>query len=279
MKPEDAKVFVESRMETAEVHSVFAGTAVVYSAPSPLKREAAEPNEDSAALIPFTSKSGLLVVADGAGGQRGATQASSTAVYEMCAALEQAAETGEVLREAVLNGMEHANKEICTLAIGAATTIAVVEIRGNKLRAYHVGDSEILVVGQKGKVKLQTVSHSPTSYAVESGFMDEHEAQVHEDRHLVSNVLGSPEMRIEMATEIDLNPRDSVLVACDGLFDNLATHEIVEKLRAGSLPEAVEDLVSSTHARMAKEVPGRPSKPDDLTLIAFRLADAEKEPE
>lgn len=271
MSPEDAELFLEQDMHEIVVRGFCGGTAVVFSARSPGRDG---PNQDAAGLIPFDAESGALLVADGVGGMRGGAQASSTTLYEMCAALEHTAGAGGPLREGILDGIESANREVATLGIGAATTLAVVELRKNHLRTYHVGDSEILVVGPRGKLKHQTVSHSPMGYAVESGLLDEKEAMRHEDRHFVFNVVGIPEMRIEMGPEIELAPRDTVLIACDGLFDNLARDEIIEILRRGSLEEAVRLIVESCLARMTgAPTDEKPSKPDDLTLIAFRRED------
>ena len=79
----------------------------------------------------------------------------------------------------------------------------------------------ILAIGQKGKIKLQTISHSPVGLAVESGHLDESEAMHHEQRHVVSNVVGDQTMRIEVGAKLMLAPRDTVLLSTDGLFDNL----------------------------------------------------------
>jgi serine/threonine protein phosphatase PrpC len=267
MKPEDAILYVERDLDAVERHPFCAGTAVVYTRRAPAKEGG---NQDAAGLVPYGGESGVVIVADGLGGARGGAQAASTALHEMTATLEQGLEAEKSLREAILDGIENANREVSAMAIGAGTTLAVAEIRGNRLRPYHVGDSEILVVGQKGKVKLHTVSHSPTGYAVESGLMDEEEARVHEERHFVFNVIGRPEMRIEMGAEIELSARDTLLVACDGLFDNLATEEIVDLLRRGTLEEAAAALVATCSQRMTRPATEGPSKPDDLTLVAFR---------
>ena len=132
------------------------------------------------------------------------------------------------LRAAILNGIEAANQAVRDLGTGAATTLALVEIQDRTIRTYHVGDSEILVTGQRGKVKLQTIPHSPIGYAVEAGLMEEEEAIHHEARHVISNVIGSDQMRIEMGPPTELAPRDTLLLASDGLFDNLFPDEIVE---------------------------------------------------
>lgn len=266
--PEDAVRFVERDMQDIEEFPIGAGLAVVYTHSSPTKDT---PNEDAAALIPLSADRAVLVIADGAGGARGGAQASSTTIYELTAALEHAAREGRDLREAILDGIENANREVTTLGIGAASTVAAVELNGNRMRPYHVGDSEILVVGQKGKFKLQTVAHSPMGYAVESGFLSEDQAMVHEDRHFVYNMIGTSEMRIELGPMIELSARDTIVVACDGLFDNLTSHEIGEMMRSGDLATATRNMVDECSRRMTTLSADLPSKPDDLTIITFRL--------
>jgi serine/threonine protein phosphatase PrpC len=266
--PEDAIYLRERDMDAPEIHAFVGGQAALLSVRAPDKET---PNEDAAALIPFDAKSGVLLIADGAGGMRGGTQASSIALHELAAALELAHEKGGVLREAILDGIEAANREIVTLGIGAATTLVVAEIHEGSLRPYHVGDSGILAFGQKGKLKLQTMFHSPTGYAVEAGLLDEKAALRHDERHLVSNVIGTPDMRIEMGGRIAMSAKDTVLLATDGLFDNLHTAEIVELLRKGPLETALRDLAAAARKRMASENGARPGKPDDLTLVGFRL--------
>jgi serine/threonine protein phosphatase PrpC len=147
----------------------------------------------------------------------------------------------------------------------------VAEIAGATLRTYHVGDSAILVVGQRGKVKLQTVAHSPVGYAVESGLMGEQEAMHHDERHLISNAVGAADMRIEIGSPLRLAARDTVLLATDGLFDNLEIGEIVEGIRVKPLRVVAEGLAQRVAERMRAPSAGEPSKPDDVTFILFRL--------
>ncbi|HEY9199226.1 MAG TPA: protein phosphatase 2C domain-containing protein, partial [Gammaproteobacteria bacterium] len=174
------------------------------------------------------------------------------------------------LREAILDGIEQANRGIGALGVGAATTLALIEIQGRTARPYHVGDSMILVTGQRGRIKLQTVSHSPVGYAVESGFLDAEAAMHHEERHLISNMLGTPSMRIEMGTPVELAPRDTLLLASDGLFDNLHVPEIVERMRCGPLKTSAKHLCALSLERMHDTVSDLPSKPDDLSFILYR---------
>ena len=137
-------------------------------------------------------------------------------------------------------------------------------------RTYQVGDSEALVVGQRGRIKSQTMAHSPTGFAVEAGFLDQREALHHEERHLVSNFIGTADMRIEMGAAVDLKPRDTVLLASDGLTDNLHLHEITEIIRKGSLGSSMQTIAGLAQRRMSQESKDQPSKPDDLSIILFR---------
>ncbi len=160
---------------------------------------------------------------------------------------------------------------VLDLGLGAATTLTVVEIDGMRIRPYHVGDSPALVVGQRGQIKLQSISHSPVGYGLEGGFIDEKEARHHEERHLVSNVIGTEDMRIDVGPALKLAPRDTVLMASDGLVDNLQTQEIVDCVRKGPLENAANVLARQAGSRMRSRESGTPSKPDDLTFILFRL--------
>jgi PPM family protein phosphatase len=268
--PEEVRLLVNDERSIPTSVPVASGEAVLFSARSPDKLTV---NEDAAALIPIDAASCVLVVADGLGGERAGQEASSLAVKTIARIVREAAEQGgESLRAAILDAIETANEAILQLGLGAATTLAVAEITDGEVRPYHVGDSMILVTGGLGKIKLLTVSHAPVAMAVESGMMDEHEAMHHEHRHLVSNVVGSDSMRIEIGTKLKLAPRDTLILASDGLSDNLHTGEIVARIRKGPLEKSVTGLIDDVHERMREPADGIPHKPDDLTLIAFRLA-------
>jgi serine/threonine protein phosphatase PrpC len=145
-----------------------------------------------------------------------------------------------------------------------------VEVRASIIRPYHAGDTLILVVGQRGKLKMQSVSHSPVGYGVESGLLDEDEAMYHEERHFVSNFIGAPDMKIEIGPAMKLAAMDTLLIASDGLWDNLHTNEIIDVIRKGSLEGAARILAARCDERMQRGGNGSPSKPDDLTFIVFR---------
>jgi serine/threonine protein phosphatase PrpC len=250
--------------------NVAGGSAVAWTCKDPRKESE---NEDTAAIIPYGSGAAVLVIADGAGGLPAGKRASLTAVTTLAASLQAAMDKTMLLRTAILNGIEAANEAVLGLANGSATTMTVITIEGLVARSYQIGDSEALVVGQRGLIKLQTTAHSPTGFAVEAGFLDQREALHHEERHLVSNFLGTSDMRIDVGAGVELQPRDTVLLASDGLTDNVHLDEIIEHVRAGRLKESARSVVELATGRMETRQPGQPSKPDDLSLILFRKPD------
>jgi len=236
-----------------------AGNLAYFSA---RKEEGSGANEDGALF----DQKGVLAVADGAGGQAAGARASRCALERLHEALEGA----ESLRDAIMSGFERGQEDVAGLGLGAATTLAVVEMGEGTVRTYHVGDSFILVVGQRGRRKLQSISHSPVGYAIEAGLLDEDEALHHKERHLVSNLLGAPGMHVEVTSPLRLAARDTVLLASDGLTDNLHVEEVVEIVRKGPLDKAARRLADTARQRMRAPEPEQPSKPDDVTFLLYR---------
>ena len=251
----------------SQAASVGGGSVVAFTERSPDKDTE---NEDTIAVIPWGPESVVLVVADGAGGLPAGKRASLTAVSSLVEALSVAMSETIVLRTAILDGIEAANEAVMRLSNGSATTMTVLTIEGQLARSYQIGDSEALVVGQRGRIKLQTTAHSPTGFAVEAGFLDEREALHHAERHLVSNFLGTSDMKIDIGAPVELRPRDTVLLATDGLMDNVHLEEIIEHIRKGPAEAAVDAVVDLARRRMQSNNSKEPSKPDDLSLIVYR---------
>ncbi|MGD8414488.1 MAG: protein phosphatase 2C domain-containing protein [Candidatus Latescibacterota bacterium] len=261
------RYYIDCDMERAERETLGTGVAAAISSRCP-DREG--PNEDAAAVIPLSDTQSVLVVADGFGGHPAGARASEIAVRQIEQSVCKNPDAEDSLRAAILDGFEKADAAVREMGVGAATTLVVVEIDGTHLRSYHVGDSAVLVVGQRGLVKMRSVSHSPVGYAVESGMIDEAEAMNHEQRHVVSNMVGSAEMRIEIGPALELAPRDTVLLATDGMWDNMMFDEVVEMIRKGPIEKSLSEIGRYCRDTMVQPSDDRPSKPDDLTAVAYR---------
>lgn len=252
-----ARYWVAADMDAPELVEAGALDVAVFT------RGKNRPNEDAAAIVVDDAERAMLILADGAGGEAAGARAAEIAVD---AVGSQAAAD----RESVLLGFDQAQERVTQLGIGAATTLFVALWEAGAIRSFHAGDSATLVVGQRGRRKLDIVPHSPAGYAVEAGVIDENEALHHEERHLVTNMIGSASMRIEMSSPCPLSRRDTLLLASDGLSDNLLPDEIVEIMRKGPLLKVAAELVTCAQRRMEAPRAGEPSKPDDLTLILAR---------
>ena len=261
-------LLIDQQFDNAQAQPFAGGTVYYYTRRDPEKQT---PNEDALGLLPVCDTAGVLLIADGCGGQANGQLASQLAVEALADKLRQCDNVAN-LRTSILDGIEAAVLQVRKLGTGAATTLIAVEINAGVIRTFHAGDSQALLVGSHGKVKLQTQSHSPVGYAVEAGMLTEKAALQHEDRHLVSNVIGADDLHIDMGLPRRLAPQDTLLLGSDGLFDNLRLAEIVEIIRKGSLASVAASLSTLVQQRMTATDEGtHPSKPDDLAFILFRL--------
>lgn len=228
-----------------------------------------ERNEDASGVWLMDDGRALLAIADGMGGTPQGAEASAAAIRALDAEIA-ASESEGSLRAAVLDAFERANQQILERFAGSGTTLVVGELFGDEARTYNVGDSAALLMGQRGRMKLETIAHSPVGYGIAAGLIEPDDALSHEDRHYISNHLGSRSMHVEVGSAVALAARDTFLVASDGLLDNMSPTEIVEVVRKGPLRDAMHRLVETCLRRMAGEEPGVEGKTDDLTFLLAR---------
>ena len=251
------------------IHQWENGSTAAISRGSPLGDSS---NEDAVQVVPCGEGALVLVVADGMGGLRSGELAARIAIQAVEETLNPAPQDADMRRLAIMNGFDLANERVQALGVGAGTTLAVLEIDGCIARPYHAGDSFMLVVGQRGKIRFQNVAHSPVGYALESGLIDEDEAMHHDDRNITSNMVGSASMSVDVGPTIVMSPRDTAVIASDGVSDNIWVHEIVDRIRVGSLEQVCHAIESLAQKRMVDPAAGAPSKPDDMTFALFRPA-------
>lgn len=262
------EVFLEANFSEVREFTVATRQVAAYCHGSPGRTT---PSEDASACFQVSDFSGVLVVADGVGGHQSGEIAAAQAIECIRRHLEQNQDVS--LRGTLLDAIEAANQAVMELGHGAATTLAVVELQKDFFRPYHVGDSLITLISQRGRIKWQSVGHAPVGYAVEAGVLDEEEAMLHPDRHIVSNVIGQKDMSVSLGPELKMAARDTLILCSDGLSDNVSTEEMSQRLRTGPLREACESVVQLAQVRMeqADDLTDIPGKPDDLTIIACRV--------
>lgn len=242
------------------------GVAVAHVEPSP-EREPDVEGQDAAAIIP-TPGGLVLAVADGVGGVKGGAQASELAVQTLRDALLEVDEFG--VRGAIMDTFEQTDAAARASPSVGSTTLLVVEVSEGVLRTYNTGDSEALLVGGRGKLKLRTVAHSPVGYQVAAGVLDDTAALHHDLRHYISNVVGTGEMRIDVGPPTTMAVRDTLVMGSDGLFDNVSVEEMAAIVSQGPLLAASESLIGLARRRMETPATDEPSKPDDLSFVLYR---------
>lgn len=264
------QVFLELDHERPERLAPARGEAVLFSTKA---LDKATGNEDAALFGELAGGVSVLAVADGIGGQPAGAEAAATAVQAVRRAIERANERPERerLRSAIFDAFEDANARLLDQGVGAGTTLVVVEVRDGAARAYHAGDSGALLVGQRGRVRLQTIPHSPVGYGVAAGMLEPDDTHHHDERHLLSNCVGSRDMRVEIGAPVRMAARDTLLLATDGVLENIERRELIDQIRSGPLLRAATELQARLRRTMAGADPRLPAHPDDATALLFRM--------
>lgn len=218
-----------------------------------------EVNEDAATVLTTPDEATLMAVADGVGGlPRG--EAASRAALETLGA--------NVKRETIERSFELANEAVHKMRGPACTLVVAIISTEGALTTLHAGDSQAMVIGGKGKLKHITTPHTVAGLGERAGLLEGEEVESHPERHVVTNALGDKVVRMERTSWGTLAKRDTVLLASDGLFDNLASDVVAAKLYGGVLLDRVKALSEEARARMESE--DESAKPDDLTIVAWR---------
>jgi protein phosphatase len=259
--PGSLVLLADANLEFPQPVTMSCGQAVVFTRP---RAGRSHGNEDALGIFQLGPDRAWLAVADGVGGLPRGREAA-TWVIEMLG--EPRSQDNDSVIEARI---QRANQALLERLPGSATTISIVEISQNSLTSYHAGDSAALVVGQRTRIKLKTQCHSPVGISEANGILDEKQALFHPRRHLLNNMMGDPALWLEKTGPLELAPRDTVLVASDGLWDNIFVSEVVEAIRVGSLLQAAKWLADTVITRMSTPVAGLPSKPDDVSFILYR---------
>ena len=251
-----AHIFCGTDFVEPRYFEFLGGEAALFtSAPSENRGE----NEDSIGIFEWSRYTGVLGVADGVGG----LPAGETASRKAIAMLEDP--TGP--QDSLKNRIHALNQEL--RFDGCGTTLAVFVIEDGKVTGYHAGDSIGIIIDQLGNVIKAMVPHSLIDKTISAGRSDV-EHLLRPMRHLVTNVVGIATMWVETMSPITLEKGHSLVLASDGLWDNLSIPEVSEIACGVSVSFAAEMLLQAVKERMEGKDPNHPGKPDDLSFVIFR---------
>ena len=233
-------------------------------------------NEDSYRI---SAEQNLFVRSDGLGGAAKGEVASAMAVEVVVASMREnasAAMPGEFVSRPELTketnllvrAVELANREIHEQGMrepacrGMGATIVAARICGRRLSLVHVGDSRAYLF-RAGTLQQLTSDHSLVAEQVRHGLISHQQAAVSELQSVLTRALGT-EQSVEVdAAEIELFPRDSLLLSSDGLTRMVPEDQIAEILtQAPGVGIAAERLVNR-----ANECGGQ----DNITVVVIRI--------
>jgi serine/threonine protein phosphatase PrpC len=235
-------------------------------------------NEDNFRISPERN---LFVLSDGMGGAANGEVASAIAVEAVFApphengsaafgnstARSEFSPDKNPVTNALVRAIEFANRKVHEEAMrdpasrGMGATIVAVHITGSRLALAHVGDSRAYLFRANALEQL-TADHSLVAEQVRHGLMTHEQAATSELQSVLTRALGMEENVEIDADEIELLPRDSVLLCSDGLTRMVSETEIAGILvQAPNARMAAERLV-----QRANECGGH----DNVTVIVIR---------
>lgn len=212
----------------------------------------------------------LFAVADGMGGAAGGEEASRTAVAALKATFD-ALPTADGLAD----GVRSANRAVWEKAMrqpelrGMGTTMTAVALveggdDGQLLAVANVGDSRVYLL-RDGRLDQITDDHSVPEELVRAGRLTPEEAATHPQRNMLTRVLGNePDVEVDCFAIIPYNG-DRLVLASDGLFNEVDHEGITAVARRQHDPEdAAAELV-----RVARESGGN----DNITVVVVDVVD------
>lgn len=209
---------------------------------------------------------GLLIVADGMGGQAAGDLASRLCVESMVDAIEASRQKGavKVLSEAIRS----ANRAVMQKAasdpdlMGMGTTLVAATPENGSLFVANVGDSRLYLLDDD-RIEQITHDHSLVEEMVRAGKLRREQAKNHPKKNIITRAIGEegdPEIDF---FDVSLNPGDIALLCSDGLTNMVEDEQIFRIVRGSeSLQEAGGKLIDA-----ANRAGGR----DNISVVLARF--------
>lgn len=243
--------------EEIQTFDFLNGSAQAFS----IKKEEAEINEDSYCCIESKSGAIVLAVADGMGGHEDGHYASSLIISEIAKVAKSKKSEGDILPQ-LLRAIQNSHQKIKKNKSDSGSTVVLAYIFKNFVRFVNIGDSLAFLLGGKKEIKAETIEHTPFGIARLLELKNDDEFQ--EQSHILLNAIGVDTFRIEVSPEYKLNKNDRVVLASDGLVDNLDYSSSTSLFyKKTGLFEIKKRVVRNRKDPVV-------GKNDDVTVVVFR---------
>jgi PPM family protein phosphatase len=218
---------------------------------------------------------GLLIVADGMGGQVAGKEASETAVEVVKALFAAKTKTGKPLKDVkkfILDAIRQANKAVFkkgeAQAANMGTTLTMAFIDNHNAFIGHVGDSRVYHI-RKREIRQVTEDHSLAEDMVKKGKATREEVKTSPMRSMLTRAIGTKEeVVVDDPIGIELEEGDCLVLCTDGLTNLVEDQEILSVVHnTADLQKACNKLVD-----MARKRGGH----DNITIVAAEFGDLER---
>ena len=223
-------------------------------------RAVGDKNEDSCGFVRYGGKQVALVVSDGLGGHEMGARASKIAVGTTLGKVVK--KRRRIKSYEFLDRIEKSHQKILALGINAGATLVAALIEESKIRFYAVGDSSGFLISDQGEIEYKTLEHSVVGLAKEAGVLGAKAAKNHQESHVILNCLGFWDSRVETSFELELRPRNTLVLCSDGLTEVFTKKEIISKLAGVPFEHGVIGLLEGVMRRRCSR-----EFVDDMTFI------------
>lgn len=219
-----------------------------YLTPASYKTEP----QDALLIVEMADGSLALAVADGVGGRPHGRSTSKQLLTSIAKSVDNKDLDNSALHIHIANCVNEANQAQIQQANNGQSTLSLCTIHKHQVSALQIGDSGILLFGQRGRIRHKSTRQSVVGYGVEAGMLEEEDVANHPESHVVMNIFGDETMSIEVGPSLEINRYDRLLIASDGLLDNLTSEDLAEKMCDGDLAlksEKLATLINDAHQR------------------------------
>lgn len=192
----------------------------------------------------------LLTVCDGMGGGPGGKTASTIAVTEIIAGVEESNEDEEVanilikaVRRANMAILEAGNQNPPLQGMGSTATVLLLSEKSAYIA--YVGDSRVYQI-RGGKKAFRTFDHSMVFELVKQKVITEEQARLSAQSNVITRALGmKPDLEVDVL-ERSYDKGDRFVLCSDGIHGSMPEKELLKLIanRRSSLGAVVDDIAT-----------------------------------
>ncbi len=193
-------------------------------------------------------EAGLWVVADGMGGHSRGDRASQCIIDKLVSFVSLGDAEHDV--HELLTRLDDANDFCRNEAQGQVmgSTVAALYLLGNKAYVLWAGDSRIYRF-RDGTMHQLTEDHSLVQELHRLGEISEEDAENHPSSNVITRAIGVSDQLDVQVRQISVEAGDRFLLCSDGLFKDVARHEVEANLVIPNPQQALNELVKLALAR------------------------------